>query len=197
VPPLPPGLPPLFDDDVSSANVPSGALVPLKTEVTGTWFGTTSEGEAIVVAWQVPGDDPFRLARGFAVWRRFDDGGAPWRPVFGAAWAAKRGLLAITGLTAEVTGDASDDAIVELETGGSGGCARWLVMDLARGEIVWDDEGCDRRIEPHTGPIGLLVTEAVYEPGDPHCCPSAFRETVWTYEHDDRWNVASERVIET
>ena len=32
----------------------------------------------------------------------------------------------------EVTGDGSDDAIVQLETGGSGGCARWLVVELAR-----------------------------------------------------------------
>ena len=196
-PDLPAGVPPLFEGDVGAANVPAAALVPLKTEVTGTWYGATSRGEAIVVAWQVPGDDPFHLARGLAVWRRFDDDGAPWRPVYATTWPAKVGVLAVTVLPAEVTGDGSDDALVQIETGGSGGCARWLVVDLAGGEVIWDDEGCDRRIEPHAGPTGLLVTEAVYEQGDPHCCPSASRETVWTYVGDGSWDEASERVVPT
>jgi hypothetical protein len=183
----------VFADDVSSANVPAAALVPLKTEVTGTWYASTADGEAIVVAWQVPGEDPFRLARGLAVWRRFDDGGAPWRPVFGEAWRAGAGVLGISALPAEITGDGSDDALVRLDLGGSGGCARVLVLDLAAGDAVFDQEGCDRRVDPHSGPAGLLVTESVYAPGDPHCCPSSFRETVLTNAGGDAWDVASER----
>jgi hypothetical protein len=194
-PEVPVGVPPVFEDDVAAANVPAAALVPLKTEVTGTWYGVTSVGEAIVVAWQEPGRDPLRLDRGFAVWRRFDDAGAPWRPVAGESIPRSRGVLGITGTPAELTGDGSDDVMLHLDTGGSGGCERTLVLDLAAGEAVYDEEGCDRRIEPHAGPTGLLVTEAVYEPGDPHCCPSAFRETVLTYAGDGAWDIASERTV--
>jgi hypothetical protein len=188
-------VPPFFEGDVGAANVPAAALVPLKTQVTGTWYGVTSEGEAIVVAWQVPGDDPLRLARGIAVWRRFDDGAAPWRPVLGEIVPRVAGVLGIDGLPADVTGDASDDVLLDLTTGGSGGCGRAIVLDLAAGDVVFDDEGCDRRVEPHAGPTGLLITEAVYEPGDPHCCPSSFTETVLTYAGGGAWDVASERAV--
>lgn len=192
MPELPPGVPPMFEGDVGAANVPSAALVPLKTEVTGTWYGVSSNGEAIVVAWQVPGRDPLHLDRGFAVWRRFDDDGAPWRPIAGEAVPRSAGVLGITGVPSEVTGDGSDDVVLRLDTGGSGACARTLVLDLAAAAIAYDEQGCDRRVEPHRGPTGLLVTEAVYEPGDPHCCPSAFRRTVLTYAGDGAWDVASE-----
>jgi hypothetical protein len=176
---------------VAAANVPSAALVPLKTEVTGTWYGVSSAGEAIVVAWQVPGRDPLRLARGYAVWRRFGHEG--WRPVHAELLPKSSGVLGITGIPAELTGDGSDDVLLRLDTGGSGACGRMLVLDLAAGRPVYDEEGCDRRVEPHAGPTGLLVTRAVYEPGDPHCCPSAFEEKVLTYAGDGEWDVASER----
>lgn len=186
----------MFEDDVAAANVPAAALVPLKSEVTGTWYGVSDAGETIVVAWQVPGRDPLRLDRGYAVWRRFGDGGAPWRPVLAEAIDRADGVLGITGITAELTGDGSDDVLLRLDTGGSGACARTLVLDLSAGAAAYDEEGCDRRIEPHAGPTGLLVSEAVYEPGDPHCCPSSFRETVLTYAGDGAWDVASERTVD-
>ena len=121
-----------------------------------------------------------------------DDGGAPWRPVAGEAVPRSAGVLGITGEPTEVTGDGSDDVVLRLDTGGSGACARTLVLDLAAAAIAYDEQGCDRRVEPHRGPTGLLVTEAVYEPGDPHCCPSAFRRTVLTYAGDGAWDVVSE-----
>lgn len=194
-PDLPAGVPPLFEDDVAAADVPAAALIPLQTEVTGAWYGVTSEGEAIVVAWQEPGRDPLRTDRGFAAWRRFDDGGAPWRPVLAESIPQASGVLGISGIPGELTGDGSDDLLLRLDTGGSGACARTLVLDLAAGAAVYDEADCDRRVEPHAGPTGLLVTEAVYEPGDAHCCPSAFTETVLTYAGDGRWNVASERTV--
>ncbi len=45
--------------------------------------------------------------------------------------------------------------------------------------------------------MGLEITEAVYAPGDAHCCPSAFRTTVLTYAGDGRWTVASKTVTPT
>jgi hypothetical protein len=190
----PPGVPPSFDGDVSAANVPVAALVPLKTEVTGTWYGFASNGEAIVVAWQVSGRDPLRSARGYAVWRRFPGG---WAPVHAELLPKRSGVLGISGYPTEVTGDGSDDVLLRLDTGGSGACARTIVVDLASGAPIYDEEGCDRTVEPHAGPTGLLVTASVYEPGDPHCCPSATRETVLTYAGNGDWDVASERTRST
>lgn len=197
VPRLPAGLPPSFGDDVPSADVPAAALIPLQTEVTDSWSASTVAGEAVVVAWQVPGDDPFRLARGLAIWRRFDDGGPPWRPVYGVAYRRGDGVLAVTALMTDVTGDGSEDALVFAETGGSGGCGAYSVVDLAAGSRVFRRQVCDTQIEPSSAPVGLVVTEAMYAPGDPHCCPSARRETVLTYAGSGAWDTAAETVTPT
>jgi hypothetical protein len=184
VPSLPAGLPPAFENDVPAGDVPAAALTPLRTEVTGTWRATTSEGEAIVVAWQVPGPDPFRLARGVAAWRRFDDGGFPWRPVWGAAWGKRAGVLSVDAVVADVTDDGSDDLVLFRGIGGSGACGTAEVVDLARGASVFTRDLCDARLDPSVDPVGLSLTEAVYEPGDPHCCPSAMRTTVLVWDGD-------------
>ena len=39
---------------------------------------------------------------------------------------------------------------------------------------------------PRVDPVGLTITEAVYAPGDPHCCPSSVRTTTLVYT-DGRW----------
>jgi hypothetical protein len=188
---LPLGLPASFASDVPSADVPAVALVPKHTDVTGAWYGRTSSGEAIVVAWQVPGSDPFAHARGLAVWRRFDDGGAPWRPVYGTSYPKTAGVLGISAVTGDLTGDGSDDVLVFAETGGSGGCGTYAVVDLASAARLFRRSVCDTRIDPSTDPPGLVVLEAVYEKGDPHCCPSAMRTSVLTYADDLTWTTRS------
>jgi hypothetical protein len=195
VPSLPAGLPPSFEGDVPAADVPAAALIPLGAHVTGTWSAETSAGEAIVVAWEVPGDDPFVLARGLAVWRRFDDGGAPWRPVWGRAFGVRAGVLSIDAVPADVTGDGSDDAVVFAGTGGSGGCGAAFVVDLVAGSTTYRRDLCDASLTPSTDPVGLLLTEAVYHPGDPHCCPSAIRRTVLTWDGGG-WIEASSEVAD-
>jgi hypothetical protein len=186
-PALPPGLPPSFADDVGPGDVPAAALVPLTAEVTGSWDAATSAGDAIVVAWAMPGPDPFRLDRGIAAWRRFDDGGAPWRPVWGAAYPARRDALQnLTADVADVTGDGSADAIVTAEIGGSGACGTVSVVELTSGSRVYRSAGCDRIVTASTDPVGLTIREAVYRPGDAHCCPSAVRTTVLA-DVDGEW----------
>lgn len=176
---LPAGLPPSFGDAVGPGDVPAAALVPLKAQVTGSWRATTSAGDAILVSWEVPGGDPFRTDRGIAAWRRFDDGGAPWRPVWGRAYPSGRAPVQnITAQIADVTGDGSDDAVILAETGGSGSCGATSVLDLATGALVYRSSGCDRTVDPNADPPGLVVREAVYRPGDAHCCPSRVRTTV-------------------
>lgn len=198
VPDLPAGVPASFDKDVPSGDVPSDALVPADTEVTGTWYASTSAGEAIVVVWAAPGADAANpvVAHGVAVWRHFDDGAAPWRPVYGVAYPKGAGVYAIGVVTGDMTGDGSEDALVFAETGGSGGCGTYDVIDLASGTQVFDKQVCDTQITPSADPAGLTIIEAVYAPDDPHCCPSATRTTVMTYA-DGAWHVASRQVIPT
>jgi hypothetical protein len=38
------------------------------------------------------------------------------------------------------------------------------------------------------------MTDAVFKPGDAHCCPSATRTTVLTYDGADGWTIASREV---
>ena len=189
IPSLPPGLPPGFEDDVASGNVPAAALIPLRAELAGTWYGVTAEGDAIVVAWRMPSDDPYRTAQGVVAWRRFEDGGAPWRPVWGEAFPARAMLLAITAEVGEVTGDASDEVVVFAETGGSGGCGSYTVVALGSGTPVYArPDVCDTQLVADPSIPGLILTEAVYRAGDAHCCPSAFRTTTLTYEGDGAWH---------
>ena len=176
---LPPGMPLFFGDAMGPGDVPVAALVPLKAQVTGSWRASTAAGDAIVVTWEMPSRDPFRTDRGIAAWRRFDDGGAPWRLVWGHAYPAGHAPVDNVGAQiADVTGDGSDDAVILAETGGSGACGTTAVVDLATGAVVYRASGCDRTVAPNADPPGLVVREAVYRPGDAHCCPSKVRTTV-------------------
>ena len=188
---LPAGMPPSFGDAVGPGDVPVAALVPLKAQVTGSWRASTAAGDAIVVAWEMPGGDPFRTDRGIAAWRRFDDGGAPWRPVWGRAYPAGRTPVEnVSAQIADVTGDGSQDAVILAETGGSGACGTTSVVDLATGALVYRSTGCDRTVDPNADPPGLLVREAVFRPGDAHCCPSTVRTTVLV-DQGGTWETAS------
>ncbi len=93
-----------------------------------------------------------------------------------------------------MTGDGAPDALVSEATGGSGSCATWRVIDLARNAWVFRKDLCDGTIQPNLDPVGLMETTAVYRQGDPHCCPSAFRTRILTYRDQGRWDVASTKV---
>ena len=152
--------------------------------------------EAIVVSWVAPGGDAFRSPQGWVAWRRFAED-PPWRPVIGEAYPARDGVLGITSLTADLTGDGSDDALVFASKGGTGACGVWSVVDLAAGSVAYGRDLCDATVQPSANPVGLVVTASVYREGDPHCCPSAFRTTVLTYEGDETWATASRRTEPT
>jgi hypothetical protein len=192
---LPAGLPPNFGDAVDAADVPVAALIPLRGTVTGSWYGTTPEGQAIVVAWAMPGDDPLRRDLGVAAWRRFDDGGAPWRPVWGEAFPERRAVLGIEGVTADLTDDGADDVLLFAATGGSGACGSYTGVELATGRVILErPDVCDTRIAPGADGHGLTVTAAVFRDDDPHCCPSATRTTTLRYAGDSDWAVVDETV---
>ena len=149
-PDLPAGIPNSFDRDLPSGDVPADELVPPSTDVTGTWYATTSAGDAIVVSWACPAQTPRTPSShaGVAVWRRFDDGGAPWRPGYGVAYSKGAGVYGIGAVTGDMTGDGSDDALVFAETGGTGGCGTCDVVDLAAGSTRSSTGGCATRRSP-------------------------------------------------
>jgi hypothetical protein len=117
-----------------------------------------------------------------AVWRRFHDGGLPWRPVWGTFYRPAAGVLAIDAVTADLTGDGSDDVLLAASVGGSGACQTISVVDMASGRRTYTRQLCDARIDPSASPPGIVLTEAVFAPGDAHCCPSATRTTLLTYQ---------------
>jgi hypothetical protein len=192
-PSLPPGVPTAYPSDADSGDVPLEALIPTGAHVEGSWYASLPSGDAILVAYADGSSDPFRARRGLVVWRRFD-ADPPWRAVFGLAHRPDEGVLGIDAVLADVTGDGSPDALVQESTGGSGSCGNWRVIDLAAGAQVWDvSDLCDAQVLPSADPVGLTLTQAVFRPGDSHCCPSATRTTVYVYGTGG-WTVAKKKV---
>ena len=188
---LPDGVPRTFGQDLPARDLPIDQLIPPDDEDTGVDRARTSAGEAIVITFATPSQDPFAQARGFVVWRRSDGTEPPWRAVYGLAHGKRDGVLAISVDATDLTGDRSDDALVREETGGTGACATYRVIDLAAGAPIWTRSLCDAEVQPSPDPLGLYVVARVYEPGDPHCCPSAISERVLAWR-DGRFIEVSE-----
>jgi hypothetical protein len=188
---VPAGTPASFDEDIDAADLPAGELVPDGTTPTDIWPAISPDGtQFALVAFAAPSEDPFRRARGLVVWRRFDDT-PPWRAVLGLSDPADAGVLGIHALIGDATGDGSPDAITFEDTGGSGACGTWRVLDLAANAGVFTRKTCDTTIDLASDPVGLVVREAVFEEGDAHCCPSATEISILTFDETAGWTVYS------
>jgi hypothetical protein len=183
---LPDGVPATYELDISARDLPIDRLIPRGDEISGVDRARTRTGEAIVIAFATPSRDPFVQARGFVVWLRSEGVEPPWRAVYGLTHGKRAGVLAISADATDLTGDGSDDALVREDTGGTGACATYRVIDLSAGAGLWTRSLCDAEVQPNPDPLGLYVVARVYEPGDPHCCPSAISERVLVWR-DDRF----------
>ncbi len=194
-PVLPAGIPGSFDQDVAGADLPANELIPPETRVADRLLTPTAAGEAAVVDLLEAGQRPLRAGlRGCGVAAR----GRRHSPVACCVrhvTLRRRRLLAIQGITGDATGDGSADALLFEATGGVGNCGRWRVIDLAAGVQRWLRETCDAQIDISVDPPGLVLTETVYEPGDPHCCPSSIRTSVLAYRAPDRFVAISEEAV--
>src|SRR5215207_1584760 len=190
---IPDGVPATFDRDLAGRDLPLEELVPPGDEVTGVDHTRSAEGEFVVIAFATPGADPFAQARGFVVWRRDAGGEPPWRAVYGLAHGKREGVLAISADVTDLTGDGSADALIREETGGSGACATYRMVDPSAGAALWKRSVCDAEIQPNPDPTGLYEVARIYGPDDPHCCPSAIGERVLTW-NGSRFVVASEEM---
>ena len=54
-----------------------------------------------------------------------------------------------------------------------------------------DYKTCDTTIDLSSDPPGLVVQEAVFAPGDAHCCPSSTKTSVLTFDETTGWTVES------
>ena len=175
---LPTGTPGSYAESVDAADLPPETLIPAGTAPSDLWPVVAPDGTHLaLVSFAEPSDDPFRQARGLIVWRRFEDA-PPWRPVLGFSDAADAGVVQIRATIGDATGDGSPDALTFEDTGGSGACGMWRVLDLTANAQVFERQTCDTTIDLSADPVGLTVREAVFEEGDAHCCPSATRTTV-------------------
>lgn len=187
---LPPGVPSEFMEDLPAEEVPPEALVPEGSQVTGTWYVPESGGigEQIVVAWAT-GTDPFRQEHGLALWQRHVDD-PPWQAAYAFLDKVARGVLGIRAQLGDLTADGHEDVLSFEDTGGSGACGIWRVLATLEGAIaeLYHRQTCDTDIVASEGT--LILTEAVFEPGDAHCCPSATRTTTL------RWDGAGWDVVD-
>jgi hypothetical protein len=188
---VPADAPPSYERDVGASEVPPDALVPPGTSVTDVWYAEASAGSSILVAYVEAGADPFRQEHGIIVWRRLPGEPDPWRPVFGLRDPPGRGVVQIRAIIGDATGDGSPDALTFEETGGSGACGTWRVLDLAGNAAVFEKKTCDTTIDLSTDAVGIVIREAVFSDGDAHCCPSATRTSVLTYAGEGAWSIAS------
>jgi hypothetical protein len=188
---LPAGTPASYPDGVDAADLPPEALVPVGTDPSELWPVVAPNGtQFALVAFEEPDEDPFRQARGLIVWRRFDDA-HPWRPVFAFSNMADAGVVQIRATIGDATGDGSPDALTFEDTGGSGACGVWRVLDLAANTQVFERHTCDTTIDVSADPVGLVIREAVFEEGDAHCCPSAFTTSILEFDGSSGWTVVS------
>jgi hypothetical protein len=173
---LPADAPTLVDDPADVARIAAGDYAPLAppgATVTFPWVlaGPGDPIDQVAFSWQ-RGDDPFALENGFAVWQPSDGG---WRAVYAFTDTPAKGVLGVSIDPGDLTGDGIEDALTFEQTGGSGACGTWRVVVSAPGAAteVFRDRTCDAEIRIVDG--DLQLREAVFAPGDAHCCPSAYR----------------------
>ena len=183
-----------IERDLEPEELPEGALVPPGAILTGR-IDLPAAGpvrDQVAVAYVV-GEDPFASEHGLAVWQRFAEAPA-WSVVYAFADPPDEGVLGIRLNSGDLTGDGHDELLVLEERGGTGACGTWTVVsaDAEETSSIFTRETCDTEIAIVDG--ALEVREAVFEPDDTHCCPSAFRTTTleWNGERFARTDVEVE-----
>jgi len=193
---LPGDAPTTIQDPDDLARIDAGDPTPLAppgAQIAHSQILSTPDDplDQIALAWE-RGETLGQSEWGFILWQRIDDA---WRAVYAFTDAAEAEVL---GIREPQSGDLTGDGIAELLTfenlGGSGGCGISRVISPSAGSAteIYRARTCDSV----TSVAGdhLEVREPVFEPGDAHCCPSAFRTT--TLEWDGERFVATEVVEE-
>jgi hypothetical protein len=180
--PIPPAWAEPIEQDLDPAAITDERLVPPGATLTARVVLAEGGGlpEQVVVAYVV-GSDPFAAEHGVAVWERFPDPPA-WSVVLAYVDKPAAEVLGIRLQTGDLTGDLHEDVLAFEDMGGTGGCGRWRVLaaSAAGTETVFQEQTCDTQVSI----VGetLEVRGAIFEPEDPHCCPSAFRTSTLEWD---------------
>lgn len=194
---VPRDAPTILDGPGPVAAVEAGdftALAPPGAEVarSAVSIAPNDRLEQVQLVWR-RGADPFSSEHGFMVWQRFD-GDPPWRAVYAFTDRPRAEVLGIGLDGGDLTGDRIPDSLTFEQQGGSGACGIWRVIDSTPGAAteVFRRSTCDTEIRIARG--GLSVREAVFEPDDPHCCPSHMRTSRLEWDGETFVEVSSEVV---
>ncbi len=193
---LPADAPILVDDRTDLARVATGDLSPLappRSEIAFTAVQVTPQDpiDQIALAWR-RGKDVFASTRGLVLWQRFE--GPVWRALYAFTDRPSAGVLGISLTPGDLTGDGVADLLTNELTGGTGACGRWRVVasEPGRATEIFRRDTCDTEIVIAGGELRLR--KAVYEQGDPHCCPSAFRVTTLRWDGVS-WRKTSSEIV--
>jgi hypothetical protein len=190
---LPGDAPTTFAGALDPAQIPTAELLPPGANVTASWTMTPPQDPLalIALAW-ARGSDPFSQEHGFVVWERFDGEAPPWRAVYGFTDPPSRGILAIQLSEGDLTHDGVEDVLTFEDAGGSGSCGTWRVIAPSAGsaEQIYHQPTCDTQVVNTGG--SLKIQQAVYKPGDAHCCPSSYLLTTLRWDGSG-WRVVASR----
>ena len=189
---LPADAPRSVDEPAAVASIAAGDLTPLAPPGAEIGFREVRADpfEEVTFTWR-RGDDPFAQEQGFAVWQRSDQ---TWAAVYAFTDKPSKGVLGISTQVGELTGDDVYEYLTFEQTGGSGACGTWRVIASSPGlaREVFRRTTCDTDIRIVNGL--LEMREAVYEPEDPHCCPSAFLTSRFEWDGEAFVLVSSEEI---
>ena len=197
---LPEDMPAIVDDPAELASIDAGDL----TSLVPAGSSITSQAQtigAVVGSGPVPNDEialvwldegPPERSTGLIVWQRFED--ESWHAVYAFTDPPRRGVLGIRLDIGDVTRDAFADVLSLEDVGGSGACGTYRVIASGVDDAseIFRRDTCDTQIAI----VGrdLRVREAIFRADDPHCCPSAFRESTLRW-NGTSWDEISSEVV--
>jgi hypothetical protein len=197
---LPEGMPAIVDeaDDLASIDagdltslVPAGTSITSQVQAIGAVVGSGPvPNDEIAIAWVDEG--PPEGSSGLIVWQRFDDGS--WHAVYAFMDPPRKGVFGIRLDIGDVTRDAFADVLSLEDVGGSGACGTYRVIASSVDDAseIFRRDTCDTQIA--IAGRDLRIREAVFRAGDPHCCPSAFRESTLRW-NGTSWEKVSSEVV--
>jgi hypothetical protein len=185
-------MPAIVDDADDLALIASRDLTPLVPS--GASYASHSALrdpiEQIVLTWF--DGSLLRRRNGLIVWQRSED--ESWRAVYAFTDPVRLGVFGIRVDAGELTGDAIRDVLSFEDVGGSGACGTYRVIASGVDDAseIFRRDACDTQIAISGG--DLRIREAVFHAGDPHCCPSAFRESTLRW-NGTSWDEISSEVV--
>ena len=117
--------------------------------------------------------------------------GAPSTPSRIRRAGACSGSASTTG---DLTGDAIPDVLSFEDVGGSGACGTYRVIATPRATRARSSAAKPATPRSRSRSGDLRIREAVFRADDPHCCPSAFRESALRW-NGTSWDEISSEVV--